>query len=391
MANTLSIDQVSSILREVVKLSTGQEVSEAIDTSGLITIGQKSLTNGYDPVMNAITQVISRTIFSNRPYTRKFGALMMEPERWGNIVRKIAILETPNDVEDNPYVSLTDGESIDQYKVSKPKSLELRFIGQQTYEVVKTIFDTQLDTAFSSATEFGAFISMVFQYVFNKIEKIHEETARATVCAMIAGKIAGDTSNVVHLVTEYNAATGSQLTSETVYSPENFGNFMKWAYSRINTVSNLMTEYSIKFHTNLTDGVIMRHTPKEFQRAYFYAPVLTQMTDRVLSDTYHETLLKLPGAEMVNFWQDIDTPDKINLPKPNYLGADGAIKTGSPVNAGNVFGIIFDKEAMGYSPILTRTPSSPYNAKGEYRNQYWKINERHFVDFTENAVVFLLD
>lgn len=391
MANTLSIDQVSSILREVVKLSTGQEVSEAVDTSGLITIGQKSLANGYDPVMNAITQVISRTIFSNRPYTRKFGALMMEPERWGNIVRKIAILETPNDVEDNPYVSLTDGESIDQYKVSKPKSLELRFIGQQTYEVVKTIFDTQLDTAFSSASEFGAFISMVFQYVFNKIEKIHEETARATVCAMIAGKIAGDTSNVVHLVTEYNAATGSQLTSETVYSPENFGNFMKWAYSRINTVSNLMTEYSIKFHTNLTDGVIMRHTPKEFQRAYFYAPVLTQMTDRVLSDTYHDTILKLPGAEMVNFWQDIDSPDKINLPSPNYLGADGSIKTGSQVNVGNVFGIIFDKEAMGYSPILTRTPSSPYNAKGEYRNQYWKINERHFVDFTENAVVFLLD
>ena len=391
MANTLSIDQVSSILREVVKLSTGQEVSEAVDTSGLITIGQKSLVNGYDPVMNAITQVISRTIFSNRPYTRKFGALMMEPERWGNIVRKIAILETPNDVEDNPYVSLTDGESIDQYKVSKPKSLELRFIGQQTYEVVKTIFDTQLDTAFSSATEFGAFISMVFQYVYNKIEKIHEETARATVCAMIAGKIAGDTSNVVHLVTEYNAATGSQLTSATVYSPENFGNFMKWAYSRINTVSNLMTEYSIKFHTNLTDGVIMRHTPKEFQRAYFYAPVLTQMTDRVLSDTYHDTILKLPGAEMVNFWQDIDSPDKINLPSPNYLGVDGSIKTGSPVNVGNVFGIIFDKEAMGYSPILTRTPSSPYNAKGEYRNQYWKINERHFVDFTENAVVFLLD
>lgn len=391
MANTLSIDQVSSILREVVKISTGQEVSGDIDTSGLLTIGQKTLSNGYEPVMNAITQVISRTIFSSRPYSRKFSSLMVDPERWGNIVRKIAILESENDVEDNPYVTLTDGESIDQYKVSKPKSLELRFIGQQTYEVVKTIFDTQLDTAFSSASEFGAFISMVFQYVYNKIEKIHEETARATVCGMIAGKIEGDTSNVVHLVAEYNAATGSSLTSETVYSPANFGPFMKWAYSRINTVSNLMTEYSIKFHTNITDGVIMRHTPKEFQRAYFYAPVMTQMTDRVLSDTYHNTLLKLPGAELVNFWMDIDKPDNIKLPAPKYLGADGTIKTGGAVDQNNVFGIIFDREAMGYSPVLTRTPSSPYNAKGEYRNQYWKFNERHFIDFTENAVVFLLD
>lgn len=391
MANTLSVDQVSSILRNVITQATGQAEATALDTKQLLTIGKKMLTTNVDPVIGAMSQLISRTIFSSREYRRKFSSIQRDSEAWGNIVRKLAIVETPGDVQDNSYIPLNDGESVDQYKINKPKAVELRFVGQQTYEVVKTIFDTQLNTAFNSADEFGAFISMVFIYVYNKIEKIHEETARATVSGFIAGKIAGDTSNVVHLLTEYNALTGLTLTAGTVYQPENFGPFMKWVYSRINEVSELMTEYSIKFHTNLDDGVVMRHTPKEYQRLYLYAPVFYQTTSRVLADTYHESFLKLPGAEMVNFWQNIDDPARIHVLAPQYLGADGTVVTAADVNQDNVFGVLFDMEALGYSPILTRTKSSPYNASGEYRNIFWKFNERHWLDFTENGVVFLLD
>ena len=391
MANTLSVDQVSTILRDVISQATGQAETAALDTKQLLTIGHKLLTTNVDPVIGAISQVISRTIFSSREYRRKFGNIQRDAEAWGNIVRKVAILETPGDLQDNSYIPLNDGESVDQYKINKPKAVELRFVGQQTYEVVKTIFDTQLNTAFNSADEFGAFISAVFTYVYNKIEKIHEETARATVSGFIAGKISGDTSNVIHLLTEYNALTGLTLTAETVYQPDNFGPFMKWVYSRVNELSELMTEYSIKFHTNLVEGVIMRHTPKEYQRLYLYAPVFYQTTSRVLADTYHESFLRLPGAEMVNFWQNIDDPARIHVTAPQYLGADGAIKTAADVNQDNVFGVLFDMEALGYSPILTRTKTSPYNASGEYRNMFWKFNERHWLDFTENGVVFLLD
>lgn len=392
MANTLTIDQSSAILREVILQATGQQEVAALDTKQLLTIGQKLLTTGVDPVMNAISQVISRTIFSSRPYRRKLADLMRAPEAWGNIVRKISILETPNDVQNNDYIPLTEGSTVDQYKISKPKALELRFVGQQTYEVVKTIFDTQLNVAFNSEAEFGSFISMVFTYVYNKIEKLHEETARATVSGFIAGKITGDSSNVVHLLSEYQALTGLELSAQDVYKPENFGNFMKWVYSRIEEVSNMMTEYSIKYHTNLEDGVIMRHTPKEYQKILVYAPVFYQTTSRVLADTYHDSFLKLPGAEMVNFWQNIDEPDTISVKTPQYLSADGTIATAeADLTQDNVFGVIFDREALGYSPILTRTKTSPYNARGEYRNMFWKFNERHWMDFTENAVVFLLD
>ena len=392
MANTLNVEQVSTLLRSVLEQATGQTELAALDTAQLLTIGQKSLTTARDNVINAISQVISKTIFSAREYKRKFANLARDENEWGNIVRKIAIVETPSDLRDNDYIPLTDGDSVDQYEISKPKAVELCFIGQQTYEVAKTIFDTQLNTAFNSAGEFGSFMSAVFVYVYNKIEKIHEETARATVSGFIAGKIAGDSSNVVHLLTEYNALTGLELSAQDIYKPDNFAPFMKWVYSRIEQVSNLMTEYSTNFHTNLADGVIMRHTPKEYQNVYIYAPLFYQTTSRVLADTYHESFLKLPGAEMVNFWQNIDEPDSIHVKTPQYLSADGAIATASSdLSQNNVFGVICDREAMGYSPVLDRTKTSPYNARGEYYNIFWKFNERHWLDFTENGVVFLLD
>ena len=392
MANTMTIDQVSAVLRAVLQQATGQTELAALDIGQLLTIGQKALLTGRDPVMSAISQVISRTIFSNREYRRKFPELMRSEEQWGNMVRKLTIVETPNDLRNNDYIPLTDGDSPDQYEVNKPKALQLNFYGQQTYEVTKTIFDTQLDTAFNSAEDFAAFISMVFTYVYNKIEKIHEETARATLAGFIAGKITGDSSNVIHLLSEYNALTGLELSAQDVYTPDQFGPFMKWVYSRIEQLSELMTEYSIKFHTNLTDGVIMRHTPRELQNIYLYAPVFYQTTSRVLADTYHDTFLKLPGAEMVNFWQNIDEPDSIHVTKPKYLGADGNIvEASSDLAQDNVFGLIVDREALGYSPVLQRTKTSPYNARGEYYNMFWKFNERHWMDFTENAVVLLLD
>lgn len=391
MANAFTVDQVSALLRTVISQATGQTELESLSTSQLLTIGQKTLLTGADPVINAISQMVSRTIFSIREYRRKFPKMLRDEIQWGNVVRKICYVEDNADLQDNSYLPLTDGESVDMYKVRKPKAVQLNFYGQQTYEVIKTIFATQLDTAFSSAEEFGRFIAGVYVYVNNKIEKIHEETARATIAGFAAGKIAGDTSNVIHLLTEYKALTGLELTDQDIYKPDNFGPFMKWVYSRMEEISNLMTEYSIKFHTNLEDGVIMRHTPKELQQLYVYAPVFYQTTSRVLADTYHESFLRLPGAEMVNFWQNIDNPDSISVTAPQYLAANGSIAQGEDVNTSKVFAVMADIEAFGYSPILTRTNVTPYNASGEYHNVFWKFNERHWIDYTENGVVFLLD
>ena len=391
MANTLTIDKISTVLKAVLRDATGQDTA-ALDTKQLLTLGQSALLTGKDPVMASISQVLSRTIFSSRPYSAKFSGMRIPADRWGNWVRKIKTIDDPDELTDNPYCDLVDGEAIDQYKVRKPKAAQFNFYGQQAYEYEKTIFETQLDTAFSSADEFGSFISMVLTNMSNKIEKTHEETARATVAGFAAGKIAQNT-DVIHLLTEYNAATGQELTATSVLQSANYRPFMQWAFARLANLSDMLEEYSGKFQTNNTAGIFLQHSPKSYQRVYMNSLFMHQAEMMALADTFHDNFLKLAGdVEFVNYWQIFDAPQKINVVKPQYLGTDGTIKTAAAnVNQDKVVGIICDRDAFGYSPILTRQRVTPPNAKGEYYNIFWKYNERHAIDFTEKGIVILMD
>lgn len=391
MANTLSIDQVSTVLNAIVAQATGNAAIAAADTKDFVTVAQTGLLAGYDPLIGAISQVLSRTIFSVRPYTRKFKSLEADSITYGNHVRKLNIADKA--AQNDGRLPLTDGVAVDQQQVSKPTILQTNFYGAQTYERQYTIFKDQLDTAFSSPEEFARFISMVVQNVSDMIEQDHEQFARMTVANYIGGVIAGPNAanQVVHLLTEYNTATGLSLTATTVLQPANYPGFIKWAFARIAALSALLTERSEVFHTNVTGKVIQRHTPESEQRIYLYAPSKFGIESRVLADTYHDNYLSMAQHEAVNFWQAIKTPDTINV-KPTFMKADGTLQT--PTNAvvqANVFGVIFDREAMGYTTVNQWSSPAPFNAKGGYTNVFFHFTDRHWNDFTENGIVLLMD
>lgn len=391
MANTLSIDQVSTVLNAIVAQATGNAAIASADTKDFVTVAQTGLLAGYDPLIGAISQVLSRTIFSVRPYTRKFKSLEADSITYGNHVRKLNIADKA--AQNDGRLPLTDGVAVDQQQVSKPTILQTNFYGAQTYERQYTIFKDQLDTAFSSPEEFARFISMVVQNVSDMIEQDHEQFARLTVANYIGGVIAGPNAanQVVHLLTEYNTATGLSLTATTVLQPANYPGFIKWAFARIAALSALLTERSEVFHTNVTGKPIQRHTPESEQRVYLYAPSKFGIESRVLADTYHDNYLSMAQHEAVNFWQAIKTPDTINV-KPTFMKADGTLQT--PTNAvvqANVFGVIFDREAMGYTTVNQWSSPAPFNAKGGYTNVFFHFTDRHWNDFTENGIVLLMD
>jgi len=391
MANTLTIDQVSTVLNAIVAQATGNAAIATADTKDFVTVAQTGLLAGYDPLIGAISQVLSRTIFSVRPYTRKFKSLEADSITYGNHVRKINIADKA--AQNDGRLPLTDGVAVDQQQVSKPTILQTNFYGAQTYERQYTIFKDQLDTAFSSPEEFARFISMVVQNVSDMIEQDHEQFARLTVANYIGGVIAGPNAanQVVHLLTEYNTATGLSLTATTVLQPANYPGFIKWAFARIAALSALLTERSEVFHTNVTGKPIQRHTPESEQRVYLYAPSKFGIESRVLADTYHDNYLSMAQHEAVNFWQAIKTPDTINV-KPTFMKADGTLQT--PTNAvvqANVFGVIFDREAMGYTTVNQWSSPAPFNAKGGYTNVFFHFTDRHWNDFTENGIVLLMD
>lgn len=378
----------ATTLNSIISQATGKTAISAF-TGDFVSVATTALGIAPDTLLNAISQVISRTIFSIRPYNRKFAGLFVDNMKWGNHVRKINIGD--KDWEANVSYDLTDGVSVDANIVSKPDILQTNFYGQCVYSKHYTIFRDQLNIALQNEEEFERFYTMLVQNTMDMIEQCHENTARETVVNLIGGKVKGDATNVIHLVTEYNDVTGLALDSDTVKKPENFVPFYKWAFSRIKTISGLMTERSLQYHINITGHNIMRHTPIQNQRLYLYTPEMNNVESSVFSSVFNEQYLKMMDYEGVNFWQSIKTPMGINI-KASYILPSGSITVDATGTAtSNIFGVLMDEEAAGITTYGARTAVTPYNARGEYTNVWWHFNDRYWNDFTENAVVFLLD
>lgn len=231
MANTLTFDQISTVLNDIVKQATGMETMKATDTSSFVAQAQTALLVGNDRIMDSISQVLDRTIFSVRPYSAKFRGLRRTTQQWGNHVRKLGMVD--DDWEDDQRQPLTDDTAVDMYKIKKGKVLQTNFYGGQVFQRHRTYFRDQLDQAFRNPDEFGQFVYMYTQNTMDMIEQAHESTARSCVANFIGAKniwqteVGKSTSgytgeHVVKLLTMYNAENGSDLTADDVRKAEKF-------------------------------------------------------------------------------------------------------------------------------------------------------------------------
>jgi len=401
MANDLSFNQLSTVLTAITNQATGVNNIKPLDTSSFVSVAQTALKTGYDPLTTAISQVLSKTIFSVRPYIRKFKGLNVSNQRYGNHVRKLLTIDKP--FEDDDRLKLADGESIDQYKVNKPKVLQTNFYGANVYQKSVTIYKDQLDCAFSSPDEFASFISMVMQNASDMIEQAHEETARATINNLVSGIYKGETTTgaqavatanggrrAINLLTLYNQMNGSTLKVADVFKAVNFESFVKFAFSTINTIADLMTDRNTLFSSQLTDYTVIRHTPKDRMKFYLYTDLVNKINSEVYSSVFNPDFLKLVDFERVNFWQSALNPSQIST-KPNILYKDGTVKAASETTISNLFGVLFDEEAAGYTTVNEWSQPSPFNARGGYYNQFWHFTDRYWNDFTENAVIFFIE
>lgn len=379
----------ATVLNAIVNQATGAKTSGVIATADFTSVATTALGLGVDPLLNAISQVLSRTIFSIRPYSRKFKGLYQDNMRFGNHVRKLNIADSAWDKDDR--YDLKDGQSVDDQTVKVPKVLQTNFYGQNVYQRQITLFRDQLNVALQNEQEFQRFVTMIMTNASDLIEQAHEATARMTLANFIGGKVKGDTDNVIHLVAKYNEVAGTTLTTDMVKQPENFVPFMKWVTGYIKTVSDWMSERTQKFHINVTGKEISRHTPYNKQKLYLYSEELNNIDATVMSSIFNDSYLKMADHEKVGFWQNIDTPDSIHV-KASYMNASGNVVSDSEgVITSNIFGVLFDEEAVGITTYGEWSAPSPFNARGGYSNIFWHFNDRYYNDFTENGVVFLLD
>lgn len=391
-------NDAATLLNSIVSQATGRTSITATNLQDFISIGQTALSMGPDPLMQAISQVLSRTIFSIRPYSEKFSGLRADALRWGNHVRKLAIADSDWESDGRFYEAASDfldnGDSVDMYEIKMPNVLQTNFYGQNPVMRSVTIFRDQLNVAFSGPDELMRFVSMIMSNVSDQLAQARETSARMAIANFIGGKYAAagaglGTDHVIYLIDEFNNETGASEDATTIYSATVYPTFVRWCYGYIATLSNMFTERTVKYQINVTGKAISRHTPKARQKFYVSAPELNRMRSEVLSTTFNDDLLRLGDVEEVSYWQSPDSPEEIDV-TPSYMNNSGVIVNAAAQNITNIFGVLFDEEAIMTQSVNEWSAPTPFNAKGGYTNTFWHASNRYLNDFTEKGTVLLI-
>ena len=421
----LSIEQAGRVLNAAFKQATGQEVISQLATGDYVSIATMAQRVGYEQMTNALSQVLTRTYIRVRAYSAKFRSLIKTEEQYGNMVRKITYID--RDIPEGDMTrNIEDGKEYSPYKVRKPQAIQTAYYGFNHIDDYITIFKNQWDTALSSGSELQRFISGIMQEWYNKLEQYHEQYSRATLINLIGGTQAYNKDTAVtgarltrpemvrHLLTEYNTEHGTTLTRDALLADRNaFTQFAEDLAYKMDTIVRQMSERTTLYHVSplksiTAEGVavtvpIKRHTPRENLQCYMLAPFWDRVKRVVRPGLFANEYLEYIKFDEVAFWQNIETPEKINANvsyfKPANVFTGGNKTTYSLLNdSGNaavelpyVLGVMFDDEAAAICYKNMWSAATPMNPAHGFQTNYIHEDVQWRNDNTENCCVLLLD
>ena len=370
--SNMETTQIYSMVNDIVQQTMGGSDIEVCDTNSLVALGNTVLnsSSNTEAFLNTIVQRIGKTIISYRPYTSQLSLLDVGDMEWGQIMQKIKV-DMPT-AEADPTYDLVDGESIDMYKVHKPKAHQKLFVKRTPVDYSITTQRKALKEAFNSAEAMGNFQAAVSGEVRNAIELGQEDLGRLTMANFIANM---GSNQIIHLVTEYNTATGRTVPTgmaATLDEP-----FLRWAIARIKNISTKMQTMSVLYNN---DG-FQRHSPFEMQRFVYYVDFMTALETQVQYAAFHDEYVKLATGIAVPYWQAAKNETRIEVTNEDN----------ETIALNNLVAFIHDRDALGTYRKEEEALTTPVNSKGRYYNTDWHVDNLYFNDMSENGIAFTLD
>lgn len=403
MANSFTPTDVYAIVNAMAAEMYGANNSlTALDSSSFVTVGEHMLRTGYTNTLNALSNVIGRTIVAARPYRGRFKIIVKLPAEWGGVERKISFYSTKNEATEsfNTNVNasqLVDGSSVDPWTIAKDYPLEMNFCGIKTLQKSYTTWVDQLKLAFKNESEFSAFVSGRLINIANDIELSEDAQNRLLVLNAIGATInTGTSRQAVDMTDAFNAFYGTTYTTADLLG-DHFTEFMEFFVMRVQGDMELAKEYNELFHIypakNDDNGnalALLRHTPADMRRLILFMPIIRQAEKTVFPALFNDSYLKFENFEGVEYWQNPNMPAGVKI-TPNQLDVTtGQSADGAAVNINTVLGVFFDRDALATSVKIEDVYTTPVNARGKYYNTvyHWGFNYKY--DPTENMIVYYM-
>lgn len=418
MARVFTPQDAAALLAATVREATGQELTlQAINTSNWVSIGEQLLTTGKENVLNALSTVIFRELIAVRPYSGKFLTFRSRNNSlFQQRLRKISFYAKDpknagnfnTNLFDNFAAGYTNGQNLDangvpqstksMWEQDPPLVAEMFYGGSSVWEDSYQIFEDQLDVAFRSPEDLANFANGYITEKMNDIVSQEEAFSRICLLNYIAGVI--DQSTVMpgsakNMVTEYNNYFGTSKTATDLLTTD-LQSFTEFFIATVKTDVRRLENRSALYHDarkqtiNGIDYSILRHTPKDRQRAIFYADFWTKVEAMVKPQIFNDQYLKIDNFEAVDFWQNENDPAAIDVTPAIFDQVNKVQIAGNQVQQSYILGSIHDEDALWVDFQMKSASSTPLEARKRYRNVWYAMAQNPCIDFTEKGIVYYL-
>lgn len=407
MAN-LTYTQIAPLLTEMYNQYTGRTSAQTLAFGQMQNTFKMGFEREDDNLYQIIPTVLAKSIYAIRPYSRKLSGMVWDAQRYGNYIRKFTPIVNESEVDNDEWninVELSKDEASQDWKAgTKPVKYDVLLTiasGGQTYARKYTIYKNQINAAFDSEAGVASYFSMLMTEFSNVYEIDLENRSRAQLANLAiiladAGKEKPTSGNmckkeqVFHALTNYNAETGLAMTAKTIMNPADFRPFMVWLSAELKTLKENLAIRGTRFHGDFTGKVVNRHTDAADLRFYLVSK-FGNYFEANGSEFFHPEKAELGDYEKVTFWTDPSNPMQIKG-SAEGVKPDGVTKfTLSNQTVDNVLGIMMDIDTLGIVPIDQWSALEPLNARFGFRNGWNHYTFKTPVDFTENAILILLD
>lgn len=405
---TLTYTQIAPLLTQMYNQYIGRTSAQNLTFGQMQNTFKMGFEREDDNLYQIIPTVLAKSIYSIRPYSRKLSGMVWDDQRYGNYIRKFTPIVNASEVANDEWninVELNKEEASQDWKAgTKPVKYDVLLTiasGGQTYARKYTIYKNQINAAFDSEEGVAAYFSMLMTEFSNIYEIDLENIARAQLANLAiiladAGKDVPTSGNickkeqVFHALKKYNAETGLAMTSKTIMNPVDFRPFMIWLSAEMKTLKENLAVRGTRFHGDFTNKVVNRHTDAADLRFYLVSK-FGNYFEANGSEFFHPEKAELGDYEKVTFWTDPSNPMQITG-SAEGVKQDGKTKfTLSNQKVDNVLGIMMDIDTLGIVPVDQWSALEPLNARFGFRNGWNHYTFKTPVDFTENAILILLD
>ena len=377
----MKVTQIKDLVNTSLKEVNGSSTLLKEDLSNVVAIGKELLNN--DDIDNFVKKLVDRvgkTVFNDRVYQGSAPSVLMDAWEYGSVVEKIDS-DLPN-VEENDSWKLEDGKSYDQDIFYQPKVSAKFFNSKVTFDIPMSFTKTQVESAFSSATELNSFISMLMVKTQNAMTVNLDGLIMKTINNFTANVInAKKGMQVVNLLDLYNKTAQTKVTVDNALtSPD----FIKFANLMINTYRDRLTKMSTLFN----EAGLNKFTPVDNQHLVILSDLASASKVYLESDTYNQDNVKISNYDTVPYWQGSGTTYGFKDTSKIDVAIKDGTQTKEVVQTG-ILGVLFDTSALGVSCQNPRTTTA-VNARAEFYTNFNKYDAMYYNDLNENFVVFMI-